>query len=245
MSKTLILVPARYNSSRFPGKPLAKIHNKAMIEYVVQNCEQSGFDYAIVTDDSRIEDYVKSVDGQVVRIDDPVETGSERIALAYQRYFADKNYDYVVNVQGDEPLLTGNIIKEVGMAHEASPYDIFTGVKRRKSSEESFKNSNIVKCVYVKKTSACLYFSRESIPHCRDGEEHDWHQHIGIYSYKVKALNDFVKFETGTFENLEKLEQLRALENGLTIGAIELDLELIGVDTPEDIGKIEGVLSER
>jgi 3-deoxy-manno-octulosonate cytidylyltransferase (CMP-KDO synthetase) len=244
MSDFLILVPARFGSTRFPGKPLAKINNKPMIQYVVENCQKSGFDYAIVTDNDEIEACVKSFSGNVVRVDDDVSTGSERIALAYQRNYSDQGYKYIINVQGDEPLLLGGIIQQIGFAHKESDFDIYTAVKKRSSKEEEFLNSNIVKCIKSDKTNQCLYFSRESIPHSREGIEFDWFQHIGVYSYKVDALNRFVELSPSKLEELEKLEQLRALENGLTIGAEEIKLNLIGVDVPEDIKKIEGVLGE-
>jgi 3-deoxy-manno-octulosonate cytidylyltransferase (CMP-KDO synthetase) len=244
MSKFLILVPARFGSSRFPGKPLAKINNIPMIQYVVQNCKATGFDYAVVTDNDEIEKFVKSIDGNVVRVDDDVTTGSERIALAYKRFFDDKDYEFIINVQGDEPLLIASEIKLIGLAHQSSDFDIFTAVKKRNSVEPEFKNNNVVKCIYSQVTNQCLYFSRESIPFNRDGDEHDWFQHIGIYSYKVKALLDFVELNESNFELGEKLEQLRALENGMTLGAELTEINLIGVDTPDDIHKIEGALSD-
>lgn len=244
MSEFLILIPARYNSSRFPGKPLAKIHNKTMIEYVYNNCIKSGFDSVVVTDDQRIEDEVNNFGGVVVRVDDEVETGSERIALAYSRNFNDKNYTHIINVQGDEPLLISEEIKKIAAFHQTNNYDIATAVKERSSEEQDFRNHNSVKCIYSPITHECLYFSRESIPFSRDNKEHSWFQHIGIYSYKIDALEKFVNYEFGTYEQLEKLEQLRALENGLSIGAMKTNLNLIGVDAPSDIQKIEDVLSE-
>ncbi len=243
MSDFLILVPARFGSSRFPGKPIAKIQGKPMIEYVVDNCQASGYDYAVVTDNDEIETCVKGFGGNIVRIDDDVSTGSERIALAYQRYFADKKYKYIINVQGDEPLLSGKTIAEIGQAHLASHFDVYTGVKRRDFSEEGFTNPNVVKCVKSETNNQCLYFSRASIPYARDGKEHHWYHHIGIYSYRVEALLKFVDLEETHYEKIEKLEQLRLLENEITIGALNIEDELIGVDAPEDIQKIEGVLS--
>lgn len=242
MSKWLILVPARFGSSRFPGKPLAKIHNKPMIHYVVENCIDSGFDYAVVTDNDEIEVSVKEFGGNVVRIDDDVPSGSERIALAFQKYFSDKNYEYIINVQGDEPLLKGELIREVGMAHEKNPYDIFTAIKKRSSLEEDFKNPNIVKAVFCENSNQCLYFSRQSIPFGREAKEFNWYQHIGIYCYRKEALEKFVTKPLSHLEDLEKLEQLRALESGMTLGAAKLEVNLIGVDTPEDLIRIEGEL---
>jgi len=244
MSNCLILVPARYGSTRFPGKPLALIHNKPMISYVVENCKNSKMDYAIVTDNSEIEEYVKSIDGSVVRVDDEIETGSERIALAFERFFkTSKNYDYIINVQGDEPLLNAAVIKKLVDEHKQSNFDIYTGVKKRKSSDEEYLNPNVVKCVKSQKTNQCLYFSRASVPFTREGEASEWFQHIGIYCYKTEALEKFVTLPIFSLEKQERLEQLRALESGLTIGAGELDIEIIGVDTPEDIYKIEKALS--
>ncbi len=243
MSNCLILVPARFGSTRFPGKPLALIHEKPMISYVVANCIATGFDYAIVTDNSDIEDYVKSINGSVVRVDDDITTGSERIALAYDRFFKDqKDYEYIINVQGDEPLLNGDVIKTLVEDHKKSDFDIYTGVKKRRSSEPDFLNPNVVKCVKAQDSHQCLYFSRASIPTVRNGEEIDWFQHIGLYCYKVDALEKFVSFPVSQLESSERLEQLRALENRLTIGASELDIEIIGVDSPEDIFKIEKAL---
>ncbi|MBC74946.1 MAG: 3-deoxy-manno-octulosonate cytidylyltransferase [Halobacteriovoraceae bacterium] len=242
MSKTLILIPARYGSSRFPGKPLAKINNKPMIQHVVENCQASGFDYAVVTDNDEIEAALKD-NYQVVRVDDDVTTGSERIALALSRHFSEKNYEYVINVQGDEPLLKAELLKELNDFHTKNEFDICTAVKRRSSSDEEYSNPNVVKCLLSEKDGKCLYFSRASIPFFRDGQVGDWHQHIGLYSYKTKALESFVSLEESRLEKAEKLEQLRALENGMSIGAIETNAQLIGVDTPEDIHKIEGVLS--
>ena len=244
MSNCLILVPARYGSTRFPGKPLALIHKKPMISYVVENCKNSKMDYAIVTDNSEIEEFVKSIDGTVVRVDDEIETGSERIALAFERFFkGSKNYDYIINVQGDEPLLNADVINKLVDEHRNSNFDIYTGVKKRNSKESEYLNPNVVKCVKSEITNQCLYFSRASLPFIREDESSEWFQHIGIYSYKTKALEKFVTLSTSNLEKQERLEQLRALENGLTIGAGELDIEIIGVDTPEDIYKIEKALS--
>lgn len=243
MSKYLILVPARFGSTRFPGKPLALINNRPMIDYVVENCKDTGFDYCVVTDNQEIEDHINSTGGKVVRVDDDVQTGSERIALAYQRFFkASSQYEFIINVQGDEPLLRGELIRAVGSAHAKSDFDIFTALKERKSSEDDFKNPNIVKCVKVKETGKCLYFSRSPIPFNRDSSTSNWFQHIGLYSYKVESLEKFVSLSVGEFEEVEKLEQLRALENNMSIGALEIEVEILGVDAPSDIPKIEKAL---
>lgn len=242
MKSVVVLIPARFGSSRFPGKPLAMIAGESMIQRVYNNCKKSGFETAVVTDNDDIEKHVLSFGGKVVRVDDDVPSGSERIALAFQRFFEKNNAEYVINVQGDEPLLRGEILKELAEFHATSSFDITTLVRERESSEEDFKNPNVVKAVWAK-SKQCLYFSRQSLPYDRDGEkDHSWYQHVGVYSYRPGALLDFVKLPMANLEDLEKLEQLRALENGMTIGAILTTQKLIGVDVPEDIKKVEGAL---
>src|SRR5690606_6091647 len=165
MSEVLLLIPARFASGRFPGKPLAAINGKAMIDYVVENCKKSGLDYAVVTDDERIENHLRSKNSNVVRVDDDVPSGSERIALAYERFFKNKNYELVINIQGDEPLLESTEITNIAKFHLANLFfDIVTMLKPRSSNEEAYKNPNVVKCIYAEPTKTCLYFSRANIP---------------------------------------------------------------------------------
>ena len=245
MASVVVLIPARFGSSRFPGKPLAKIAGRSMIERVYTNCKAAGFKTAVVTDNDEIEAHVKSFAGTVLRIDDDVPSGSERIALAYQMFFKDAKADLVINVQGDEPLLKGDVLKELAEFHLKSAYPIMTLLRERKSTEEDFKNPNVVKAVWSEKTKQCLYFSRQSLPFDRDGgNEFSWFQHIGVYSYRPEALLAFVKLPMSKLEDLEKLEQLRALENGYSIGAILTAQQLMGVDVPDDIKKVEGALGE-
>jgi 3-deoxy-manno-octulosonate cytidylyltransferase (CMP-KDO synthetase) len=239
----IILIPARHGSSRFPGKPLAKIKGISMIERVFKNCASSGFETAVVTDNTKIETHVKSFGGSVVRVDDNVPSGSERIALAYERFFKHKTPQLVMNVQGDEPLLRGDVLKTLADFHRSADYEVATLVRERSSKEEDFKNHNVVKALFVPGTGECLYFSRQSIPFDRDGgRDYSWFQHIGVYSYRPEALVKFVKLPMARLEDLEKLEQLRALENKMRIGAVLTTQRLIGVDIPEDILKVEGAL---
>lgn len=243
MSRVVILIPARFASSRFPGKPLALIAGKSMIERVFKNCEDSGFPTYVVTDDDRIEEAVKTFGGKALRVNDDVPSGSERIALAYERYLTQENFDLVINVQGDEPLLKGEILKELSEFHLKTQFDITTLLRERASEEEDFKNPNVVKAVYSTVSKECFYFSRESLPYDRDGgRTFSWFQHIGVYSYRPLALSSFVKLPMSPLEDLEKLEQLRALENQMTIGAVLTKQKLIGVDVPHDIQKVEGAL---
>jgi 3-deoxy-manno-octulosonate cytidylyltransferase (CMP-KDO synthetase) len=243
MSKVVVLIPARFASSRFPGKPLAMIKGKMMIQRVYENCLESGFECAVVTDHDEVEKAVKSFGGKVLRVDDDVPSGSERIALAYERFYAQNKPDLVINVQGDEPLLKGATLKELAQFHLKSAFELGTLLRERSSQEDDFKNPNVVKGLWSSVSGECLYFSRQSIPYDRDGGRiYPWYQHIGVYSYKPAALSAFVKLPFGKLEDLEKLEQLRALENGMKIGAVLTKEALIGVDVPDDVKKVEGVL---
>jgi 3-deoxy-manno-octulosonate cytidylyltransferase (CMP-KDO synthetase) len=246
MSLAVILIPARFSSSRFPGKPLALINGVSMIQRVYTNCLESGFPVFVVTDHDGIEKHVIEFGGKVIRIDDDVPSGSERIALAYERCLKNENPKIVINVQGDEPLLRGPILKELANFHLSSQFDITTLLRERSVKEDDFTNSNVVKAVYSPASKQCLYFSRQSLPFDRDGgRDYSWYQHIGVYSYKAEALSRFVKLPMAKLEDLEKLEQLRALENQMTLGAILTDQKLIGVDVPDDIKKVEGALREQ
>ena len=247
-NRVLVLIPARYASSRFPGKPLAKIAGKSMVQRVFENCTSMGaspsFDTQayVVTDNLEIEKHVKDFGGNVVRVDDEVESGTERIHLAFQKS-ADKKFDLIINVQGDEPLLTGEELQRLAQFHLDSDFDIATLVKKNECMEE-IKNPNVVKAL-VAPTGRCLYFSRGALPHDRDGNElKAWWQHIGVYSYRPEALQKFCESPMGIYERIEKLEQLRAMEQGLSIGALVTNLNLFGVDTPEDLKKLAEVLSE-
>jgi 3-deoxy-manno-octulosonate cytidylyltransferase (CMP-KDO synthetase) len=243
MARVVVLIPARFASSRFPGKPLAMISGKSMIERVFANCKESGFPTYVVTDHDGIERHVKEFGGQVLRIDDDVPSGSERIALAFERHLKNENPELVINVQGDEPLLKGNVLKDLAEFHLDSKFDIATLLRERSVREEDFKNPNVVKAVFSPVSKQCLYFSRQSLPYDRDGgRDYSWYQHIGVYSYRPSALMSFVKLPVARLEDLEKLEQLRALENQMTLGAIMTTQKLIGVDVPDDIKKVERAL---
>lgn len=239
MSEVLVLIPARYQSSRFPGKPLAPIKNKTMIQRVYENCRETGFDAYVVTDDDKIANHCKEMNINYLRVDDDVASGTERIALALQRNFEGK-YKLVVNVQGDEPLLPPDVIKSLVDFHLNSSFDMATLVRERESGDIDYKNPNIVKAKFIKEQSKCETFSRTGF-----GEEKLWYQHLGIYSYKPEVLVSYLNNPVSEDEKRERLEQLRALSLGYEIGAQITEYESIGVDAPEDIKKIEEVLSEQ
>ncbi len=234
-----VLIPARYSSTRFPGKPLAPILGRPMIQRVYENAVRSGLPCYVVTDDGRIQHAVEGFGGRCLRVDDDVPSGSERIALAAARHLP--GFELYINVQGDEPLLKGEMLAELAAFHRASGFDIATVVRPRSRAEAAWGDPNVVKTV-MGKGGRCLYFSRSPVPHDRDGQEPGWHQHVGVYSYRAQALARFVALPEGRLENLEKLEQLRALEDGMSIGALETRQELIGVDVPADVKKVEEAL---
>ena len=235
-NNVVILIPARYGSSRFPGKPLARILGEPMISRVYSNMSVSGFGVYVVTDNDLIEKTLLDSQMNVLRVDDDVVSGSERIYLAQNRFLDEAQY--IVNVQGDEPLLPAFRINELVQAHQNSDFDIMTIVIKREGGA-SFDNSNIVKVVYNPITCDCQYFSRSGVP----AKAHIWYQHVGVYCYKKEALASFEKLPVGSWEATENLEQLRALEAGFKIGAILIDEELVGVDTPEDILRVEEILN--
>lgn len=243
MQPAVVLIPARFQSTRFPGKPLAPIAGCSMIERVYTQASAAGFPTYVVTDDERIEKAVKAFGGQVLRVDDDVPSGSERIALAYARYLSQTPAQFVVNVQGDEPLLKGDVLKELVAFHEKSVFDVTTLVRPRQRSESDWTNPNVVKAV-LGLHGRCSYFSRASVPFERDGASSVWHQHIGVYCYRSEVLQKFVTLPASPLENLEKLEQLRGMENGMTFGALATTQKLIGVDVPEDVKRVEEALRE-
>lgn len=256
MSKksVLILIPARFASTRFPGKPLALIAGKSMIARVLENCQKTThpdihFEAFVVTDEDKVEEHIKTFSSNVVRVDDDVISGTLRIELAYQRFFEQKAYDLIINVQGDEPLLEGEDLVRLAEFHLARPFDITTLVKKQMGFGSLFHDSNKVKVAMSETSGKAFYFSRASIPHKRDKEENPendyWFLHIGVYSYTPKALRSFSGAPVSRLEDLEKLEQLRALEMGLSIGALETKSIIIGVDHPEDVKKVEEVLNGR
>jgi len=251
-TRALILIPARYASTRFPGKPLAMISGKSMIQRVYESCSslknQSNIknlnvEVAIVTDDEKIEDHAKDFGAVVLRVDDDVPSGTERIFLAYQRYYSDQKYDFIINVQGDEPLLKEDDLLGLLDFHLCHSSYHITTLLRELDDFSDFKDPNRVKAVYNSVDGQCLYFSRSPVPYAREAKDlKHWHQHIGVYCYQTQALEAFCSLSEGELEKIEKLEQLRALGAGMRIGATIIDHELIGVDTPEDIERVEGVL---
>lgn len=242
--KAIALIPARYGSTRLNAKPLALIHGVPMIVHVYKNMAKGNFDVAVVTDHQEIEDCILKVGGKVLRVDDDVQTGSERIGLAYKRYLAQEGYDFIVNVQGDEPLLKANTIDQLLQFHLRSTFDITTLYFPR-IGEEDLHNPNTVKIALERRYGQCLYFSRSAIPYYRqnrDPKNWYWYQHVGVYCFRPNTLERFLKLPPSPLEKAETLEQLRALEEGMRIGATSMDHLPQSVDTKEDLQKVEGLL---
>ena len=254
--RALILIPARFASSRFPGKPLTEINGQSMIQLVLTNCSKAldteiEFEAHVVTDDGRIEQHVKTFSNNVVRVDDDVNSGTLRIQLAYERFFKNKNFDLVINVQGDEPLLNAEDLIALAKFHLKSNFDIGTMVLKKFHFDQDFHDPNKVKAVISEEDGRALYFSRAPIPFKREAKTafnvltDFWYLHVGVYSYYPNALIKFAQSKESHLENLEKLEQLRALGIGLSIGAVETKSLLIGVDHLDDVKKVEEVLNGR
>jgi 3-deoxy-manno-octulosonate cytidylyltransferase (CMP-KDO synthetase) len=223
-----------------------------MIHRVVKQClkacaKDMTFEVAVVTDNDEIETSLKEANLPVVRVDDETVSGSERISLAFERHYQ-SGFDIIINVQGDEPLIDPCAISEMAMAHINSGFDVFTMVRPMgEGSEDLFNNPDKVKAVFSRKTNRCLYFSRSGVPYDRGhgGTPKEWYLHCGVYSFKPEILNRFVNLSPSHYEEIECLEQLRLLENGHTIGAICRNEEVIGVDRPQDITILEGVMREK
>lgn len=235
MKKIVAVIPARYQSSRFPGKPLAMIAGKTMIRRVYERVSQAtGMDTVIVaTDDERIYDEVQRFQGNVV-MTGACSCGTERVYEAVKGCTC----DIVINVQGDEPLIKSEMIEEL-IAAFADDGVVMATLCKEITSDADIKNPNIVKAVRDKNENA-LYFSRYPIPYNRDQQKNvKYFKHIGIYGYKKDFLKEYIQMKKTPLEMTENLEQLRVLENGYKIRVKETIYDSIGVDTPEDILKIE------
>jgi len=236
------VIPARWESSRFPGKPLADVLGKPMIQRVWERTNQSGlFDKVwIATDDSRIEKAARSFGAEVVMTSSMHSTGTERCAEAIQRNISEvKSNDIIFNIQGDEPFIDTNALKTLVAVFENPDVQIATLV-RRISDKGTIQNPDCVKVV-CEFSGKAMYFSRLAIPFQRDKIENvsDYLLHIGIYAFQADILNQLVSLPEAPVEKSEKLEQLRWLFNGYQIQTAITDSETHAVDTPEDLLEIQ------
>lgn len=244
--KTLGIIPARYASTRFPGKPLALIAGKPLIQHVVEQCQKatSLTEVIVATDDARIfevaQDFCRV---EMTSPDHP--SGSDRIAEIAER----NECDAIINIQGDEPLIDPSVIDAVANALEQN--EMSTAATPIKEVSE-YDNPNVVKVV-VNVSGHALYFSRHTIPFLRDAANRSvaeqlaafpFLKHLGIYGYRRETLLRLVKCPQSPLEQAEKLEQLRALENGIQIAVVKVDYDSIGVDLPEDVERVEKLLTK-
>ncbi len=235
MKKIVAVIPARYQSSRFPGKPLVMIAGKPMIQRVYEQVKKvTGIARVIVaTDDMRIYDRVRQFNGNVVMTGE-CSCGTERVHEAVR----DNMCDIVINVQGDEPLIKPEMVEDLLAAFDDETVVMATLCKEI-GKEDEINNPNIVKVVRDKNHDA-VYFSRYAVPYVRDKMESvKYFKHIGIYAYKKDFLGEYVRMKRMPLETAENLEQLRVLENGHKIRVNETHCDSMGVDTPEDVLRIE------
>ena len=236
--KIAAIIPSRFHSSRFPGKPLARIAGRTMIERVYRQVTQAGcFDEIIVaTDDRRIFDAVTAFGGNAEMTDNTIKTGTDRVWAVMEK----RNFFAAVNIQGDEPLIPAELVRDVALAlaREGEPV---VSAARHSGSYDDFYSRNVVKVVCDKRDRA-MFFSRAPIPYAEKSSFNGFWQHIGIYGYSREALRLFIGNGPSELEQRENLEQLRFLFLGQPIHIIRTDFVSHGVDVPEDIEKIERLL---
>ncbi len=234
------VIPARYGSKRFEGKVLADLGGKPMIQHVYERARQASFlDRVLVaTDDERIRDAVSSFGGDAVMTSPHHPSGTDRVGEAVK----DIDVEVVVNIQGDEPLIEPSAIDTVIVPLFDDRSIPMATLIRIISDTRDMENPNVVKVV-MDRDGFALYFSRSTIPHSRDEGKYPVCGHIGIYAYQKSFLLEFIKLEPTPLERIERLEQLRALENGYRIKVITVENYLgVGVDTPQDLRKVRRFL---
>ncbi len=241
----IAIIPARFASTRFPGKPLVNIQGKTMIQRVVEQVKLSQLveDVIVATDDVRIFDHVSHF-AKAVMTSEHLQSGTDRCAEVLATLNLPKGEQIILNVQGDEPFIQPEQIDLLlNFMLQNTDIQIGTLVKKINSIDNIF-NPNIVKAVFSNQQKA-LYFSRNPIPFVRGEAQENWlekadfYKHIGMYAYRADTLAEIATLLPSRLELNESLEQLRWLENGFSIGVAETQLETIGIDTPEDLEKIE------
>lgn len=238
--KFACVIPARYASTRLPGKPLADIAGKPMIQRVYEQVAKAKKPALVIvaTDDQRVFDKVDSFGGMALMTQPNHPTGTDRLAEVASHY---QDVDVIINVQGDEPLIDADVIDQLAdlfledadlqMATVASPL-----------LEEEYDEPSAVKVICNKQGDA-MYFSRSLIPYPRHAFIHPPMKHVGIYAYRRQFLLDYAKMDPTPAEETESLEQLRALENGYAIRVIKTDKRFVGIDTPEDLERVNAIFS--
>ena len=247
--KFIAVIPARYASTRFPGKPLAILGGKTVIERVYEQVSKVIDEVYVATDDERIRQTVEGFGGKAAMTSPDHKSGTDRIEEAVEIIGTDA--DVVVNVQGDEPFIHESQIRTVCECFNDEATQIATLGKpfgRTPSDIDAIENPNSPK-IAVSKNGYALYFSRSVIPFCRGKQRESWPEsfpylkHIGLYAYRREVLHEVTLLPQGELEKAESLEQLRWLENGYKIKVGTTDIETVGIDTPEDLAKAETILN--
>ena len=245
--KVIGIIPARYASSRFPGKPLAKLGGKYVIQRVVEQVGAVLDDVYVATDDERIYNTVTSMGAKAVMTRSDHQSGTDRIAEALEKIGG--NFDVVVNIQGDEPFIQKSQIETVVACFNDANTQIATLGKKFATIEEA-KNPNSPKIILDNRSYA-MYFTRALAPYIRGKEENQWIdvypflKHIGLYAYRTEVLREVTKLPQSPLELAEGLEQLRWLQNGYKIKVGLTEVETVGIDTPEDLQRAELFLAQQ
>jgi 3-deoxy-manno-octulosonate cytidylyltransferase (CMP-KDO synthetase) len=235
----IAIIPARFQSTRFPGKPLVLLGGKPIIQWVYENAKKSVSEVFVATDDERIYSAVEAFGGKAVYTSPNHQSGTDRCAEAAMKVAEQLKFDVVINIQGDEPFIRTEQIEGLKDCFTSPETEIATLIKPITNPLE-ITNINRPKVV-INKNQEAMYFSRSTIPFIRDVPSEDWikrntfYSHIGMYAYRFDILLELTKLPTGILEKAESLEQLRWLENGYRIKTAQTVFESIGIDTPEDL----------
>ena len=245
----LTVIPARFASTRFPGKPLALLGGKPVIQWVFERAKEASEHVAVATDDARIAETVENFGGIAIMTSPNHVSGTDRCleaAIIYsEKYQVD--IDVVINIQGDEPFIDAEQVKSLQALFDSEKVDIATMVSPFKKDINDITNPNNVKATIAVDGKA-LYFSRSAIPFCRDVKLEDWaensnfYHHLGMYAYRFNVLKEITSLPVSSLEKAESLEQLRWLENGYNIYVAKTLKRSIGIDTPEDLAMAESLL---
>lgn len=240
--KFLGVIPARYESTRLPKKPLKDICGHSMIEWVYKRAMKSNLDEVIIaTDSQEVFDEVKRFGGEVILTDKNHLNGTSRIAEVCEKI---TDYDVIINVQGDEPLIEPDMINSLIDVFKKEENLKMATLKHKLHKKEDIENPNFVK-VITDRDDYAIYFSRSVIPYPRNENLDIYFKHVGIYGYKREFVLEYSKMESTPLENSESLEQLRVLENGYKIKVLETPFEIIGVDTKEELEKVRNYIVEK
>lgn len=245
MKKVLVVIPSRYASTRFPGKPLAELQGKSMVQRVYEQARNAILvsDVVVATDDNRILEHVNSF-GKAVMTDEHHTSGTDRCAEVAQ--LSQYDADIIINVQGDEPFILPQQIDDLVKTFEDESINISTLVKPITDKAELFNPNNVK--VVINQLGRAMYFSRNPLPHIRGREEDEWlqafefYKHVGIYAFRKETLLEVSKLPESSLEKAEKLEQLRWLESGYPIKVVLTNFQSPAVDTPDDLAVVEKFL---